>query len=359
MNGPAPPQRLFISGHSLLDQPLPSTLEAIAASLRTPLQWNRQYRVGSSIRDRSRGAGTPRNQIVWQGYREGLNRSGEGMDVIQEWHAPATVTGGLYDTLLITEQHNLLGTLWWSDTVRHLRHYHDRFVAANPAARTWFYEPWLGINDKAAPADWFAYERAASPIWQGLLQRINISLAAEGRPDRIEALPAGLALVQLIERATQGPAVPGVSAGTVRSTIDRLVADDVHLTPLGVYYISLVTYAYLFDRPPVGAWAPDDVDTQTAGSLQALAWEAVCVERTTRRSLTLEQCRAAMQGRFNLRYWHYTSGSAGTPPRGRLGACKDSVVGSMRTFLRMRTGAAENPLRYSPPSDKEFWLPPP
>ena len=52
-----PPQRIFISGHSLVDQPLPDNLESIAKSLGTAIQWNRQYMVGSSIRDRVQGRG--------------------------------------------------------------------------------------------------------------------------------------------------------------------------------------------------------------------------------------------------------------------------------------------------------------
>ena len=48
-----PPQRLFYSGHSLLDEPLPRDVAAIAASLGTPLQqWERDTPPGSSMRER-------------------------------------------------------------------------------------------------------------------------------------------------------------------------------------------------------------------------------------------------------------------------------------------------------------------
>jgi hypothetical protein len=176
------PQRLFVSGHSLVDEPLPTYLAKIAHSLNTPIEWNRHYIVGSSIRVRVRGAQTAGGAQGWAGFHQGYSRGGENADLAAEINQPRLV-GGPYDTLLITEQHGLLGTLVWNDTVRYLRHYHDRFVAANPHLRTWFYESWFGIDNLDDPYRWIAYERSASPMWQCLATRINVSLTSEGRSD--------------------------------------------------------------------------------------------------------------------------------------------------------------------------------
>ena len=64
--------------------------------------------------------------------KAGWTRGGES--------GPAVVPGKPDDSLLITEQHGLLGTLLWNDTVRYLRHHHDRFIEGNAKGRTWFYE---------------------------------------------------------------------------------------------------------------------------------------------------------------------------------------------------------------------------
>jgi hypothetical protein len=136
------------------------------------VQWNRQYMVGSSIRSRSAGDAPDK---PWSGYRGGDNRDASGLDVLQEFKQPRTVSGGLYDTLVITEQHGLLGTLVWNDTVRHLRHYHDRFIDANPKGRTWFYESWLDISDKSDPRAWIAYERMASQNESTTLSRPRVA----------------------------------------------------------------------------------------------------------------------------------------------------------------------------------------
>lgn len=356
---PVAPERVFISGHSLVDQPLPTNLAAIAASLGTPVQWNRQYMVGSSMRARARGPSAPAQATTWDGYRQGDNRDGSGMDVLAELRAPRTVTGGIYDSLLITEQHGLLGTLMWNDSVRYLRHHHDRFIAANARGRTWFYESWLDLDDKADPRRWIAYERAASPVWQCIATRVNVSLAAEGRSDRIEPLAAGAALASLIERATQGAGLPGISVPGVRQTVDRIFSDQVHLTPLGAYYMSLVTYATMFDRSPVGAWFPGGIDAVAGKSLQSLAWEWVQGERRGRRLLTLDECQDKLQSSFIATYWAYTRDAFWRQELGPVRAWLRWTQHRLQWHWRLRKGSTENPLRYDAATDRSYWLPEP
>jgi hypothetical protein len=249
------PQRLFYSGHSLLDEPLPRDVAAIAASLGTPLQhWERDTPPGSSMRERVAAGAWPRESI---------------------------------DTLVVTEQHTLVGNLVWNDSAGQLRRLHERLIAANPRSRTWFYASWLNVDDKADPRRWIAYERAASPIWQCLVDRSNASIAAQGRADRIEFLPAAALLAALIERVTQG-GVAGVS-------VALLIRDNVHLTPLGSYFMALVVHATLFERSPAGAAVPEGVDAVTARVLQGLAWELVQQERARRQSLSQPACRERTQ----------------------------------------------------------------
>ena len=246
-----PPQRLFYSGHSLLDEPLPRDVAAIAASLGTPLQhWERDTPSGSSMRERVAAGAWPRDAI---------------------------------DTLIVTEQHTLIGNLVWNDTEGQLRRLHQRLIAANPRGRTWFYASWLNLDDKTDPRRWIAYERAASPLWQCVATRINASLAAEARSDRVEFLPAAALLAALVERVMQG-GVEGVSMAA-------LLRDDVHLSALGSYFMSLVVYATLFERSPVGASIPEEVQADAARVLQRVAWELVQQEQARREVLSPGLCR--------------------------------------------------------------------
>jgi hypothetical protein len=306
------PQRILYSGHSLMDQPLPDHVAAVAASQGMPLQWQRQYLEGSSIRQRN-AMPLPRADMP-------------------------------FDTLLVTEQHTLIGNLVWNDSVGQLRLLHDRFMVANPGSRSWFYEPWLGLGDRSDPRRWIAHERAASPMWQCLVTRVNASLAVDGRRDRITTLPAGAILATLVERATQGGGLPGLSGSTPRETVQRLFRDDVHLTPLGVYFMALVVYASTFDRTPQGAAVPEGLDADAARVLQAQAWTLVQQERAQRRPLDLPSCRDALQSRFVALHSAYLRDGVLRPSQGTVRAYVQWLKWRAQWHWRLRRGANDHPL---------------
>jgi hypothetical protein len=269
----AAPQRIFYSGHSLLDEPLPSGVAAIAQSLGLPLQWERHTPFGSSMRDRA--ATTP------------------------------SLAG--FDTLVVTEQHTLIDNLVWNDSVGQLRQLQDRFVAANPNGRTWFYASWLDLGDLSRPQRWIAYERAASPVWHCLVERVN----AMRNEVRIDFMAAGAVLATLVERVSRGE-VPGLRT-------KALFSDDVHLSPLGSYFMSLVVFATLFDRSPAGALVPSGLDGGVARALQPLAWTPVGEERTQREAVSPAACRARTQ-RFVAPYAAYVRDAVTAPREGKLKA---------------------------------------
>jgi hypothetical protein len=354
---------VFITGHSLTDLPLPNFLEAIARSQGATHVWNRQYIVGSTIQQRTRG--TDSNVTDWPGYRRGDSKDGSPIDVVAELRSPKTPGAGPYDVLLITEMHSLLVSYLWFDTVRLLRHYHDLFISSNPQGRTYFYESWLGILDKSAPARWIEYERAASPVWQCAATRINVSLEHAGRKDRITPLPAGLALAELIARATKGAGLPGVTAASPRQTVDALVADDVHLTPRGSYYVALVTYAAIYRRSPVGAWAPSDIDAQTADAMQKFAWNFVVDFYARSQPMPLADCRALVAGPFNELFWNYTFDQGqqgrGWGPADLIRSINERLRKGRnikRTTSTFSAEDASNPLYFSPALDAAYWYPP-
>lgn len=252
------PSRIFYAGHSLLDAPLPRDVAAIAASLGTPLaQWQQHTPAGSSMRDR----------------------------------APSLPPLQGYDTLVVTEQHTLIGNVVWNDSVGELRRLHERFVAANPQGRSWFYAPWLNLDDTADPQRWVAYERAAAPVWACVAL-----LATERRTDRIAFLPASTLLAALVERVSRGE-VPGVRVAS-------LFRDDVHLSALGAYFMAMVVYATLFERSPVGAAVPEGLDGAAARALQPQVLPLLQQERAQREAAAPAACRERLQ-RFVAPYAAY------------------------------------------------------
>ena len=334
----APIERLFVSGHSLTDPPMPAYLATIAGSLGTPLQWNMQSIPGSPIRTRTEGAGPE------HAYRHGTNRDGRNLDVLAEWRAPRTVSGGPYDALLVAEQHGVLTALSFQNTPDALAGIHRRFTDANPLGRVWFYESWLSVDDKDHPERWIAYERAASPVWQCVALRASRTLAALGKPSTIEPVPAGAALAALVERATTQQ-VAGISATTKRETMNRLFADDVHLTPLGHYYIAAVVHAVMWQRSPAGAEVPSAVDSSAARLLQEHAWSFVSEWRATRREPSFAACRDQLRGSFIGQHWSYVRDSVWRPADGAWKAWLRWAQQMFAWHVRVRRSNEGNPFR--------------
>ncbi|WP_157068557.1 hypothetical protein [Sandaracinus amylolyticus] len=335
-----PPSRdrfaFFVSGHSLTDDPLADRIVDIARGLGVSAQYNEQIGIGSPIRLRTRGMDD--RPGLWAGYRTGKNRGGtEGLDVIAELRAPRTIEGR-YDALIITERHDLVDVLMWENTVRHLRHFHDRLTAGNPQATTYLYESWLGVRDLADPRDWIAYERAAQPVWDCVADRVELSLRDERRPSHVRSIPTNAALALLVERAVAGR-VDGLRGANARAITQRIFHDDVHMTPLGVYFVALVTSAVVLERSPVGAPVPPGIEPALAASLQSIAWEAARAH-AARTPRTPAQCRALMRDSFCAQYGAYTRRT-------------DGVENCRRTFA---DGNAEGPFHHDPASDASRWF---
>ncbi len=333
---------MFYSGHSLTDNPLPDYVESIAQSLNTTVGWNQQNVIGSPIRVRTRGNDS--NASSFPGYSTGKNRAGSNLNVVSELRQPQTLGGQRYDTLVLTERHDIVGSLLWENTVAYARHFHERLIEGNAQANTYLYHSWLGVPNKSAPQAWVNYERAIAPAWQCVASRINQSLQSEGRSDRVVYLPAGLALASLVEQATTpGRSVAGVTGASARETMDRLFVDDVHLTSMGAYYMALVNYASVYRRSPVGAWAPAGVTPTQAQALQNVAWQAVASHYNSFTSPDLAQCRAAMRDTVCAAFYNFTGQPAQTA----------SCVGTFTSTSQ------SNPFYFNAASDRSYWFPAP
>lgn len=328
--------RFFVSGHSLTDDPYASNIADIARSLigSQAANFNQQIVIGSPIRIRT---GAPNN---FAGYSTGKNRPfGQGLDIRKEFASGGTINGDRYDTLVITENHNLIQNLQWENTVRQTRHFHEQLIAGNPQARTYLHASWWSI-DKTHPAAWLDAERAMGPMWQCVASRINRSLAAESRQDRVWPLPTSLALTDLVERALNGQ-IAGVSADNAKATLDRIFSDDVHLTPLGTYYMSLVTYAAIYQRSPEGAPPARGVSREQAAALQSLAWKFTSNFYASYQDPPLTECSTRWAPPACTRYW---------TERKKAG----EIAGCQALF---QPTSKDNPFYFNAPSDASFWFP--
>jgi hypothetical protein len=278
--GPTPPHshepratvRAFYSGHSLSDG-IPAEVQAIAQSRAQNLDYQFQSIPGSLIRQRTKGEDP--DAPDWPGFRAGKNRSGSGLNVEAELqrrpaHGP---NPDAYDVLVVTERHDLPYAIYHEHTIEYLRLLQDRLIEGNPQAQDYLYHSWLEI-DLDAPEHFVTYERAALPLWECVASAVNRGLEADGRRDRVRVLPGATALAELVEQLARGT-LPGASGATARERIQPLFSDQVHLTPLGRYFIGAVHYAVLFQQTPEGSPAPAGVSPELAHELTRIAWQHV------------------------------------------------------------------------------------
>lgn len=295
--------RVFFSGHSLLDNPMTDWVELIATSRGHQLGWEQQIVIGSPIRIRTKGANT--STADFPGYAQGKGRSGGNVDVLAELASPSRLgPGERYDTLLITERHDLLLSVQWEDTIAYLADFHGRLTQHEPNAKTLLYQVWPDI-DKAAPERWTGFVRQELFGWECVAQAVNVALEGKGQAARVAVVPGALALADLVERALAGD-VPGVT-GAPRARLDRIFVDDVHLAPLGNYLLAALHYAALFGKSPVGAALPSEVPSDAAPVLQTIAWEALARYHTSEAPWAhpLSECRSKIASDLCPAYFEF------------------------------------------------------
>ncbi len=344
---PWKPSRLLLSGHSLVDDPFGGYLQMLAESRRAKYEWEQQIVIGSPIQWRTEG---DRNKgIPWAGYTYGKNRDRTELDLLAEFKRAAE-GGSPYDTLLIMERHHTVGTLRWHDVPKFVRHFHERLIEHNPNARTYFLHPWESIKDKSRPDPWLAIERDAAVIWQCVGERINLSLDAEGRSDRVRSIPLGLALAELVDAMRRGE-LPGVGKGSLEQRISTIIKDDVHLTALGQYYTAVVTDMVLRGETSEKLWQPFAFAKPVTGQLKDFAARFYRDHLKSQKSVSLKQCRDLMANRF-CDAWNAYVPSQWTDP-----------VTECREFFQQPAVSngqlTGNPFAFSKKDDDRYWLPAP
>lgn len=292
---------VFISGHSLVDNPFADYLNDIAVSKGVEYNWNQQIGLGSPIRVRTSGSAYPPNN--WAGYRIGKNRSGNNMDIVAEMANPNTIgTGEKYNVLLITERHDIIETLMWEYTGSLLRHYHDRARTSDPSAETYFYHSWFYI-DPANPTAWINYERNILNAWECTAEKVNLTLGNDSLPQAVKVIPAGWALADLLTRILNDE-VPGFS-GTNTQKVDDLFNDNVHLNIEGIYFVAAFSYAIINRSSPEGAAIPAGISTATGTALQQIAWQNATSYLANYQAKTMAQCKTVIRDQLCSEFYTF------------------------------------------------------
>ena len=284
LEGPRDYARVFVSGHSLTSKDMASFVEDFAANVGDDYQYDTQLIGGSTISFRTRGwengadAWDGQQWVpeweTWDHYALGDGKFGPRTNsVIDEMRNPTNISSGRYDTLIITEVHDIVGQLR-SDSTHFLRHYHDRLRESSSDGVTMLYHSWQYIFGRDDATEWLAFEKDMQYAWECLASATNQTLLHDGLPQNVQMLPAGGALADLVERAIAGQ-VPGIG-GSTENIVDRLFVPEpdgdvaVHLTPLGDFFISAVVYHATMRKEPVLTGIPARLAGEPSATLQAL-----------------------------------------------------------------------------------------
>ena len=247
-------------------------------------------------------------------------------------------TASQYDTLVITQGLPLTPSLKNEYSAYYLRRFYCTLKQANPSARVYLYQTWVNFqgNDEHSnypPVhrfDWRAEMTAQRKVWEeladtasraevrapGMFDRIGWTSTSDGGckiEDPILIVPAGQAFIALADHlASQKPGEaiklpsgepltishvygnpyvdwpsdwplkgdandidPGPTIAGLKRRRPDVPHDDIHASPLGVYFVAAVHFATLYRQSPVGLPAPAVIGDDAARLLQCIAWKTV------------------------------------------------------------------------------------
>lgn len=309
-------RHVFVSGHSLTPRPMLEFISQISAAVDMPIVWNSQNLNGSSIKDRSFGRDESR---AWSGFQTGTDAAGGPIDALAEIKSPSMADADKYDILLITEQHRLLDSLLWQQTEIYLRAYQERFIQSNPEGEVFFFTPWISLSDKKNASDWIEYERAAMPVWQCVVARVNDQSSNHGPAHPIRIVPASLALAELVDHLIKNPSTPGFAHQSPRAIVDTFFEDDVHLTAAGNYFMAALTFQAIY-----GELKADDIPSALASdkahTLRKLAADFLARYRADNPTFDSQACGDRPSLSFILKYTGYIERAYVRPEKGYVAA---------------------------------------
>lgn len=123
-------------------------------------------------------------------------------------------------------------------------------------------------------------------------------------------LPVGGALVDLVERSLNNE-VSGLT-GTTENKMNAIFSDNVHLTPLGMYFVSSVVYSAIYGKSPANTTPPatSGVSTATAQDLQNIAWNYINTyysQNSLGTPRSMASCRDFMRTEYCSSYFNHTN----------------------------------------------------
>ena len=191
------------------------------------------------------------------------------------------LANGNNDIFILTEQ--MPYDFVSGDTAYYVGLFYNYSVFNNPDIRLYLYETWAQ-NDQPNFATWRQDIDDKLPEWEAVMDEVNTNYSSLGA-EQMYIIPAGQVFARLYDELQNNP---GDFTDIDADEIGEYFADGIHMNALGSYYISLVHYATIYKKSPVGLTsdivAPSGgfqrgpynrPDATTTQKLQELAWDVV------------------------------------------------------------------------------------
>jgi len=267
---PPMPLKVGMVGHSLLNHEVPQILRLVAASKGRSITVFEQITNGATIN------ANWNHHAQAESHPEMKNTYGDLREEIAKAKPP-------FDVLVLTERVAIKDAIQWEDTLGYTIKWRNHALQFNPKAKVYHYATWVGFHNgewwKDVPdaATWRSRTLSDGKLYRQVSdQAVKDSRSLNGAP--IELVPGHRAMALLFDTLEAGR-LPWLG-----KNIRAVMVDDIHLKPVGNYYIACVMYATLFHESPLGAsgvtkniWGSSltDLTKSQAADLQKLAWKAV------------------------------------------------------------------------------------
>lgn len=264
------PLKVGMVGHSLLNHEVPQILRTIAASPGKKVVVFEQITNGATIN------ANWNHHAQAETHPEMKNTYGDLREEMAKARPP-------FDVLVLTERVAIKDAIKWEDTLGYTITWRNHALKYNPNAKVYHYATWVGFHEgdwwKDIPdeATWRARTLADGKLYAQVSEEaMRDPRSSKGAP--IGIVPGHRAMAILFDALKAG------KLPCLGKSIRAVMADGIHLKPVGNYYIACVMYGTLFKESPLGAtgvtkniWTGEltNLTKDQASDLQRLAWQAV------------------------------------------------------------------------------------
>lgn len=232
---------VYFVGHSLIGEVIPQMLVAIGREKGVQISYVSQLIDGGTLM---------RN---WEEPETSRHHASAELEAHLDQSAQAALESGAFDVVLLTEAVNLDDSLRWSASEAFTAKFYQAALRGNADTRLFFYETWhhhdadRSIDFFRSDLSWREQLSADLDKWEHIVDGAQPEVEQP-----IYMVPGGQFMAALLDEI-ETEQVP--SAFDSR---DVFFADNVHLSPLGAYAVSLVMFYALTGVDPEGA--PSEID---------------------------------------------------------------------------------------------------